>query len=174
MSKTYAQLQKEIADLEAKASKLKQAEVAGIISKMKLAIAEYELTAQDLFGHRPAPGKRGPATAKTKSKQNLAAKYADGSGNTWVGRGPRPQWLRAALAAGKSLSDFEVGATPRAGTIAASRKASSKNGPAKNRKGVNRAKFKDAAGNTWTGHGKRPNWFKDALQNGKSPADLMV
>ena len=30
------------------------------------------------------------------------------SGNTWGGRGPRPQWLRDALANGKSLQDFAV------------------------------------------------------------------
>ena len=32
----------------------------------------------------------------------------DTSGNTWVGRGPRPQWLRDALKAGKSLQDYAV------------------------------------------------------------------
>jgi DNA-binding protein H-NS len=35
-------------------------------------------------------------------------KYRDGEGNTWVGRGPRPQWLRDALANGKTLADFAV------------------------------------------------------------------
>jgi DNA-binding protein H-NS len=175
MTKTYAQLQKEIAELEAKASKVRQAEVAGVIAKMKAAIEAYGLTAQDLFGQGAVAGRRGRVTFKTKSKQSQAARYADASGNTWVGRGPRPQWVRDALAAGKSLSDFEVGAASRAGTTAAvSRKAAAKRGPAKRRKGVSRAKFKDSTGNTWTGHGKRPNWFKEALASGKSPEELMA
>lgn len=174
MTKTYAQLQKEIAELEAKASKLKQAEVGKVIAQMKAAIEAYGLTAQDLFGQGAVPGRRGRVAAKTKSEQSHAARFADESGNTWVGRGPRPQWLRDALAAGKSLSDFEVGATSKAGTTAASREAAVKNGTAKRRKGAKRTKFKDGAGNTWTGHGKRPNWFKEALASGKSPEDLMA
>lgn len=36
------------------------------------------------------------------------------------------------------------------------------------------AKYADGAGRTWTGHGKRPGWFKDAIAAGKSPDDLLV
>nr|WP_315232909.1 H-NS family nucleoid-associated regulatory protein [uncultured Albidiferax sp.] len=35
-------------------------------------------------------------------------------------------------------------------------------------------KYKDEAGNSWTGHGKRPGWFKAALEGGKTAADLLV
>lgn len=35
-------------------------------------------------------------------------------------------------------------------------------------------KYRDEAGNTWTGHGKRPNWFKAALEAGKTAADLAI
>ncbi len=174
MKKTYAQLQKEIADLEAKASKLKQAEVAGVIAKLKDAIAAYGLTVQDLFGHGIARGKRSGVTAKTKSKKDHSAKFADGNGNTWVGRGPRPQWLRDALAAGSALSDFDVSSKPKGATVSVSRKVSAKNRTAKRTRGAGQAKFRDAAGNSWTGHGKRPNWYKEALASGKSPEDLMV
>lgn len=37
-----------------------------------------------------------------------APKYADGEGNTWNGRGRRPQWLNHALASGKNLHDLLV------------------------------------------------------------------
>nr|MBA3478279.1 H-NS histone family protein [Lautropia sp.] len=33
-------------------------------------------------------------------------------------------------------------------------------------------KYRDEAGNTWSGLGKRPNWFKSALASGKSAEDL--
>ena len=33
-------------------------------------------------------------------------RFRDQDGNTWVGRGPRPRWLRDALAGGKSAEDF--------------------------------------------------------------------
>ena len=35
-------------------------------------------------------------------------------------------------------------------------------------------KFQDASGRTWSGHGKRPNWFKEALAAGKTAESLMV
>lgn len=35
-------------------------------------------------------------------------------------------------------------------------------------------KYKDEAGNSWTGHGKRPGWFKAALEAGKTVEDLLV
>ncbi|MFG6489867.1 H-NS family nucleoid-associated regulatory protein [Roseateles sp. BYS78W] len=36
------------------------------------------------------------------------------------------------------------------------------------------AKYTDGAGRTWSGVGKRPNWFKDALAAGKTAEDLLV
>ena len=35
-------------------------------------------------------------------------------------------------------------------------------------------KYEDGAGHTWTGRGKRPRWYLDALTAGKSPDDLLV
>ena len=34
------------------------------------------------------------------------------------------------------------------------------------------AQFKDEAGNTWSGRGRRPEWLKDALRSGKTLDDL--
>ena len=48
------------------------------------------------------------AGRKPAAKGAAAAKYRDEAGNTWGGRGPRPAWLRTALAAGKQMSDFAV------------------------------------------------------------------
>ena len=41
-------------------------------------------------------------------------------------------------------------------------------------KGASAPKFRSEDGKTWTGHGKRPNWFKAALEAGKTPEDLMI
>ncbi len=51
-------------------------------------------------------------------------------------------------------------------------KKSRKNAAAKKLAGV--IKYRDDAGHTWTGHGKRPNWYLAALANGKSAEDLLV
>lgn len=35
-------------------------------------------------------------------------------------------------------------------------------------------RYRDDAGHTWTGHGKRPRWYLAALESGKTPEDLEV
>jgi DNA-binding protein H-NS len=112
MTKTYAQIQKQIAALQRDAEKLKRQEVDGVIARIKEAIQVYGLTASDLgldgTRRKGKPGPKPGSKRKAKGKPSRAAKYRDEAGNTWVGRGPRPQWLRDALAAGKSLQDFAV------------------------------------------------------------------
>jgi DNA-binding protein H-NS len=120
MTKTYAQLMKQIETLNHEAEKLKRKEIDGVISRIKEAIEAYGLTAADLglAGARAprsragsaaaAPAKAGRRRTRAGSKYVPQVKYRDGEGNTWVGRGPRPQWLRDALANGKTLADFAV------------------------------------------------------------------
>ncbi len=136
MSKSYVDIVKQIEVLQAEAERLKHAEMDGVIARIKGAIAAYGLTAADLGlgampGRKPGrpvgsgkkkpgpkPGAKKAAAAVSPfgntskpskpSKSNKAARFRDNSGNAWVGRGPRPQWLRDALAAGKSLKDFAV------------------------------------------------------------------
>ena len=114
MTKTYVQIQKQIETLQREADKLKRKEVDDVIAKIKEAIRVYGLTAADLSldgrvaRRGPAAKKRGRPATKSKSRGPAAVKYRDESGNTWGGRGPRPQWLRDALGAGKALQDFAV------------------------------------------------------------------
>lgn len=35
-------------------------------------------------------------------------------------------------------------------------------------------RFRDSAGNAWTGRGKRPHWFKAAIADSATPEDLAV
>lgn len=46
--------------------------------------------------------------------------------------------------------------------------------PTGGRKSASKVKYRDEAGNSWSGHGRRPRWFLDALASGKSAQDLMV
>ncbi|MDE2398009.1 MAG: histone, partial [Burkholderiales bacterium] len=61
------------------------------------------------------------------------AKYSDGKGGTYGGRGPHPKWLRNALAAGAKLEDFLAGAvkSPSAAAVPAKKAAAKKAGPRK-------------------------------------------
>lgn len=112
MSKTYTQLMKQIDSLQREAEDLRRQEIEGVVARIKEAIAAYGLSAADLgLGvARAAKAAKAPArpAARKAGKGAAAAKYRDESGNVWGGRGPRPAWLRSALAAGKQLSDFAV------------------------------------------------------------------
>ena len=46
--------------------------------------------------------------------------------------------------------------------------------PEKSRKGTGVIKFRSADGQTWTGHGRAPNWFKAALAAGATRESLAV
>lgn len=35
-------------------------------------------------------------------------------------------------------------------------------------------KYENGAGQTWSGHGKRPGWFVEALAAGKTPDDMLI
>ncbi len=109
MAKTYADIQKEIESLQKAAETLRQKEVAGVIDRIKTAIATYQLTARDLglVGRAAAPAPK-RAKGKRVAKAARGAGYRDDAGNTWSGRGRRPGWINAALAAGKSLDDFRA------------------------------------------------------------------
>jgi DNA-binding protein H-NS len=112
MAKTYAQIQEQIAKLQQEADAARAKEVAGVVGRIKEAIAAYGLTEADLF---PGKSMRAPRAAKPAAKgraggkKPVAAKYTDGNGKTWSGRGKRPNWFKDALAAGKSLKDLEIG-----------------------------------------------------------------
>jgi len=95
-----------IAQIEAQIAKLQKQKDARRIRK---AIDYYGLTAEELGF---APGTRGEAAAGNaarKTSRKVAVKYRDGAGNEWSGRGRRPAWFIAALAAGRSIDELEVG-----------------------------------------------------------------
>lgn len=116
MKKTYIQIVKQIEVLKAEADRMRRDEMDGVISRIREAITFYNLTAADLgLGTKAAaapkaaakPGQRKTRKAKA-AKTAAVVKFRDEQGRGWVGRGKRPQWLRDALAAGKSLQDFAV------------------------------------------------------------------
>lgn len=117
--KTYAALQAEIEKLQVEAEALRQSELEGVIARIREAIEFYGLTPQDLGFPARGAAKAVPVAGKVRRRRGASAKrkvagaqktprFRDGQGNVWVGRGPRPKWLREALADGKTLEDFAV------------------------------------------------------------------
>ena len=118
---TLQTINAQIAALQAKAETIRKQEVNEVVAKIKDAIAHYGLTSADLglsAAARKAPkppvaGKPGrkpgrKAGAKRAGNPARAAKYTDGQGRTWGGMGKRPDWFKAALAAGKSAEELLI------------------------------------------------------------------
>jgi DNA-binding protein H-NS len=94
--KTYSAIKAEIAKLEKQAQALRKTEVAGVIAKIKEAIAAYALTAADLgLGRGAKAARTGAAKPGKKTSTTIGvAKYRDPkTGKTWTGRGKPPAWI---------------------------------------------------------------------------------
>jgi DNA-binding protein H-NS len=112
---SFQEIQQQIEALKQKAESIRRKEMADVVARIKDAIKHYGLTASDLglVGRAATkervgakPGRKG--AAKKAAKPAAVVKFRNEAGGTWGGRGKRPQWLRDALAAGKTLQDFAV------------------------------------------------------------------
>ena len=113
MSKSYAQILQQIESLKAEAETARRKEIEGVVARIKEAIAVYGLTAADLgFSNGQKPARRAGGsrqrTERASAGDSRPVRYRDEAGNSWGGHGPRPRWLRNALASGKTLRDLEV------------------------------------------------------------------
>lgn len=90
----------ELEAIEAQIAEGKSAARAGNIATVRALMAEHGLTAADL-GH---------SRALKAVKAKAAPMYRNDAGQTWAGRGKRPDWLRMALANGMELGQFRAAA----------------------------------------------------------------
>lgn len=72
---------------------------------------------------------------------------------------------------GITASDLDLGAVTRKGRKAG-KAGKAVDAVPKSKRGAGRIKFKDDAGNTWSGFGPKPKWFTEALAGGKTEAEL--
>ena len=74
---------------------------------------------------------------------------------------------------GLTASDLGLG-TARARSGASIKPAPRKLSKRSKRKASGVIKYRDDSGNSWTGHGRSPAWYKLALESGKTRDDLLV
>ena len=114
MARTLAVIQQQIEKLQKEAEAVKAKEVAGVILRIKVAIASYGLKPNDLFATKGRPPGRPkkvvtPKVRKAKKKAASVIKFRDdASGKTWSGHGKRPNWYIQAIASGKTPEDLAV------------------------------------------------------------------
>ena len=100
-----AALDKQALELDRQLQYARKAERAGVIDHIKQLLAANGLTVADL-GLKVGVANRSSAAAGSK----VAPKYRNAdTGETWSGRGLQPKWIKAALAAGKTLDQLKVG-----------------------------------------------------------------
>ncbi|WP_431274669.1 H-NS family nucleoid-associated regulatory protein [Variovorax ureilyticus] len=162
MASSYAEIQKKIAALQKEADAALAKEVVGVVERIRVAIAHYGLTSHQLFGKATLARKTKRVAKVLAQKKQGRITYSDGQGNTWGGWGKRPTWLREALAAGKDLQDFQVGAQTKK---AAPTKSGQKRRPSS-------VLYSDGAGRSWTGRGPQPRWLKEAIAGGKTLEEM--
>lgn len=115
MARSLSKIKEQIAKLQKEADSIQ----SSVIARIKKEIALHDLTVEHLFGSATATSSeksRQPravapkAPAAKKEATGKPTKFADDQGNTWGGMGKRPQWIREALEAGRTLEDFLVSA----------------------------------------------------------------
>lgn len=89
MTTSYKDLLKQREALEQQINEARRRELSEAISQVRAIVAEYGLSAQDVFPVGRAP--RAASTAGTK----VAPKYRNpATGQTWTGRGKAPKWIQ--------------------------------------------------------------------------------
>ena len=101
---TYSELMAQAQQLMAEAEQARKNELASVIADIKAKMKAYGLTVADLGG-----AATGGAKKVGKSKSTAPAKYRGPNGELWAGGpGRKPEWVRAVLAAGKSVEDYRI------------------------------------------------------------------
>lgn len=102
---TYLELKQQAEKLLIEAEAMRLQEQTKVIAEIKAKMAEFGVTLADLGGRSGTTS----TSSGRRSSANKVYKFRGPDGELWTGgRGRKPQWVIAALAAGKSLSDFAI------------------------------------------------------------------
>jgi DNA-binding protein H-NS len=100
---TYSELMAQAQNLMAQAEQARKDELASVIADIKAKMKQFGITVADLGGASTGGKKAG------KTKSSAPAKYRGPKGELWAGGpGRKPEWVRAVLAAGKSVEDYRI------------------------------------------------------------------
>lgn len=147
MPQSLAQIEAQIAKLQKAAEAIKSKEAAAVIARIHALMKENGLTIEQL-GAAP---KRAAKASRKAGKAAAPAKTAKAAA--------------PAKAARKSAKPVKAAKAAKPAKAAKATKAA---------KNVGVIKYRDDAGNAWTGRGKRPQWYLNAIASGKTPQQLLV
>ena len=93
-----SELKAKIAQLQKEEAEIIKNERIAVIKEIKDKLDSYNITIDEL--QRKAK--------PTTSKSPAVIKYRKDEHNYWVGRGPKPQWVKAVEANGESIEQYRV------------------------------------------------------------------
>lgn len=99
MTENFEKLLQQAEELRNRAYELREKEKPEAIARIKVEIAKYELSAEDLGFTIASSGKPSKAAASAKSTTGTVGKPQyrhPESGQTWTGRGQPPSWIKGA------------------------------------------------------------------------------
>lgn len=94
---TYKEIQEQIKDLTRQAEEVRKREVAEGVAEIKKIMSEKGITLTDLGCRQSRRAAAGEKPVRYRDPQ---------TGATWTGNGRKPEWIKKALAEGKSLDLF--------------------------------------------------------------------
>lgn len=180
--KTYIQALNDIEELKKRAENLRVQEFGPTIERFKKAISIYGIqpsdvfTAEELSQNQPLQNvfakptqvaQAAPAVSSNKQNAVGAAspKYISANGETWGGHGRRPQWFVDAIAKGASKESMLFTPTHASSVPKA---------PTTDKRTSVPPKYISANGTMWSGRGRTPLWFAEAVAGGQTPESLMI
>lgn len=95
-----AELQAQIATLQKQEQELIYRERRAVVDDIKAQMVAYSITTEEL----EKKGRSGKPAPKTPS----SIKYRKSESEYWVGRGPKPQWVKAIERDGETLERYRV------------------------------------------------------------------
>lgn len=92
-------------ELDKQIAQAKAEEKAAVLSHIRSAMDQYEITAEELTA-APKRGRK-PGSTNSGERKPVAPKYQLDD-KTWTGRGKQPLWVVEALASGLTLEDLLI------------------------------------------------------------------
>lgn len=130
---TSKEMRAQIEALEKQLIDVRKQEIATAVDQVRALIREHGLTLDDIGKRTFAKAGGGGVKASAAGKQTVnPAKYRDPeSGNTWTGKGRAPNWMAAAVKAGREAEFLIAGPAQAARKSAQAKKPDAKKPAAK-------------------------------------------
>jgi len=97
---TLTEIQAQIADLQKQAQEIINVERKAILEDIKAKMAAYNITMEEL--------ERKGKAVKSAPRSPSPIKYKKSETEYWVGRGPKPQWVKGIESNGENIEIYRV------------------------------------------------------------------